>query len=277
MRIVIIADIHGNLPALEAALADIEKLRPDQIIVAGDIVDGGPDSAACWERVKALGCPVLRGNHERYVYDFDTEQADPQWADPQFAPLHVARADLTNDQITELAALPFRWSSPDAPGLMVVHASPRSDNDSLFAYTPDELVDTMFAGAAGIPVIVRGHNHHCAQREWSGGRIVTSGSVGLAQDGNPLAQYVVLEQTASERDGWRVWHRIVRYDVAATLRRFHDSGYLAKAGPMGRLFYREVATGTHQVVPFLRFQSAQRQAGVYKSLAESVDQFIADI
>ncbi len=63
MRLVLIADIHGNLPALEAALAEIETLRPDRLIVAGDIVDGGPDSAACWRRVKALGCPIIRGNH----------------------------------------------------------------------------------------------------------------------------------------------------------------------------------------------------------------------
>ncbi len=275
MRIAILADIHGNLPALEAALADVERQHPDRLIIAGDIVDGGPDSAACWERVKAVGCPVLRGNHERYVYDFGTEQADPQWADPQFAPLHVARAELSQDQISELAGLPFRWTDPDAPGLLVVHASPRSDNDSVFAYTPEEIVSTMFSGAEGVPLIVRGHNHFCAQREWSGGRIVTSGSVGLTQDGNPSAQYVLLERDTLERDGWRVRHRMVRYDVAATLRRFHDSGYLDKAGPMGRLFYREVATGTHQVVPFLRYQTYRRQAGTYKTLSEAVDRFIA--
>lgn len=277
MRIAIIADIHGNLPALEAALADVEKLRPDRLVVAGDVVDGGPDSAACWQRVKALGCPVLRGNHERYVYDFGSERADAQWADPQFGPLHYARAELTNAQIAELAALPFRWTDPDAPGLLVVHASPRGDNDSVFAYTADEIVNQMFGEAADFPLIVRGHNHHCAKREWAGGRIVTSGSIGLTQDGNPSAQYVVLERADSERDGWRVRHRMVRYDVAATLRRFHDSGYLERAGPMGRLFYREVATGTHQVVPFLRYQTALRQSGDYTTLSAAVDRFIAGV
>lgn len=275
MRIAIIADIHGNLPALEAALADVEKLRPDTLVVAGDVVDGGPDSAGCWERVKALGCPVLRGNHERYVYDFGTEQADPQWTDPQFGPLHYARAELTNAQIAELAALPFRWTDAAAPGLLVVHASPRGDNDSVFAYTADEVVGQMFGGASGFPLIVRGHNHQCAQREWSGGRIVTSGSVGLAQDGNPSAQYVILERASGERDGWRVRHRTVRYDVHATLRRFQDSGYLDRAGPMGRLFYREVATATHQIVPFLRFQTQLRNAGSYVSLADAVGRFMA--
>ena len=84
MRIAVIADIHGNLPALEAVLEALDTLQPDQIVVSGDVVDGGPDSAACWERVKQIGCPVLRGNHERYVFDYGTERADPLWATPQF-------------------------------------------------------------------------------------------------------------------------------------------------------------------------------------------------
>ena len=48
MRIAVIADIHGNLPALEAVLEALDTLQPDQIVVSGDVVDGGPDSAACW-------------------------------------------------------------------------------------------------------------------------------------------------------------------------------------------------------------------------------------
>ena len=60
MRIAVISDIHGNLPALETALAAVEELKPDRLIVGGDVVDGAPDSAACWERVKQLQCPVLR-------------------------------------------------------------------------------------------------------------------------------------------------------------------------------------------------------------------------
>lgn len=273
MRIAIIADIHGNYPALEAALAEIESLRPDRLVVAGDMVDGGPDSAACWRRVKALGCPVIRGNHERYVFDYGTPRADAAWASPQFAPLRVARAELTEAEIAELAALPLVWSDPEAaPGLLVVHASLRGDNDSIFPYTPDALIDPMFAGIdPSVRLVVRGHNHVCSQREWGGRRIVTTGSIGLPQDGNPAAQFLLLE--LGEDKEWRVRHRAVRYDVGLTLRRFRESGYLDKAGPLGRLFYREMETGTHQVVPFLRFYGAARARGAQWTLEETLRRF----
>lgn len=276
MRLVLIADIHGNLPALEAALAEIETLKPDRLIVAGDIVDGGPDSGACWRRVKALGCPVIRGNHERYVFDYGTPRADPAWTSPQFAPLRFARGELSADEIAELAALPPHWSDPALPDLLVVHASLRGDNDSIFPYTPDALIDPMFEGLdPAVKLIVRGHNHACSTREWGGRRIVTTGSVGLPQDGNPAAQFLVLERpTGDASSEWRIRHRAVRYDVGATLRRFRESGYLDKAGPLGRLFYREMETGTHQIVPFLRFYGAARSRGVQWTLEETLRRFL---
>ena len=276
MRIVILADIHGNLPALEAALAEIATLRPDRLIVAGDIVDGGPDSGSCWRRVKALGCPVLRGNHERYLFDYGTPRADPAWSSPQFAPLRVARAELSDAELAELAALPLVWRDPALPELLVVHASLRGDNDSIFPYTPDAQIDPMFEGIdPAVKIIVRGHNHFCSTREWRGRRIVTTGSAGLPQDGNPAAQFLVLEHDPAESGeaAWRVRHRAVRYDVGATLRRFRESGYLDPAVPLGRLFYREMETGTHQVVPFLRFYGASRARGAQWTLEETLRRF----
>lgn len=274
MRIAILADIHGNHAALEAVLADIATLRPERVVVAGDVVDGGPDSAACWERVKALGCPVIRGNHERYFFDFGTPRADVAWASPQFAPLRVALEGMSAAQIAELAALPPTWSDPELPDLLVVHASLRGDNDTILAYTPDAQIDPMFPGLAPeVKVIVRGHNHICTQREWAGRRIVTTGSVGLAQDGNPAAQYLVLER-GEAGEAWSVRHRAVRYDVGATLRRFHESGYLERAGPLGQLFYREVETATHQVVPFLRFYGTARARGFHWTLEETLRRFL---
>jgi predicted phosphodiesterase len=281
MRIALIADIHGNLPALEAALDEIGRLQVDLLVVAGDIVDGGPDSGACWRRVKALGCPVLRGNHERYVFDYGTPRADPAWSSPQFAPLRFARAELSEAEIAELAALPPTWSDAAWPDLLVVHASLRGDNDSIFPYTPDAAIAPMFEGLApAVKLIVRGHNHSCSTREWDGRRIVTTGSIGLPQDGNPAAQFLLLERRrgagagdGGAEGGWQVRHRAVRYDVGATLRRFRESGYLEQSGPLGRLFYREMETGTHQVVPFLRFYGAARARGIQCSLEEALRRF----
>lgn len=271
MRIAIIADIHGNLAALEAVLGAVEAMRVDQLIVAGDVVDGAPDSAACWERVKQLGCPVLRGNHERYVFDFGTERAAPEWATPQFAPLHYTRRTLTAEQIAGMAAAPFSWTSPDAPGLLVLHASLRSDADTIAPHTPGARIDQMFAGTEA-DLIVRSHNHICSTRDWRGKRIITTGAVGLPLDGEPRAQFCTVTLTSA---GWQVEHHAVPYDVAATLRRFHESGCLNETGPVGWLFMREVATAAHHVVPFLRFYGRRRQLDPEVTLENALNDFFS--
>ena len=96
MRIAILCDIHGNLPALEAALTHLDDQSPDQVFVAGDVVTGCPDSDLCWQRIADLGYPLLRGNHERYLYELASDQAPPLWHTPQFAPVQWAVDQLAN-------------------------------------------------------------------------------------------------------------------------------------------------------------------------------------
>jgi len=252
MRIAIIADIHGNLPALEAALERIERLRPDRLVVAGDIGVGGPDIAACWVRVKALGCPVLRGNHERYIFDFGTSRARPEWATERFGPVRWAVAQLNEAARAEMAALPMTLRFPEAPDVLFVHGSPRSDCDLVFPYTPEHELAAKFGGTAE-RLIVRAHNHYCGVRDWRGGRIVTVGSVGLPLDGTLQAQFTVIERGQAAGAGWRVDQHAVPYDVAGAVRRFDESGYLDAAGPMAELYRREVATAAFHVMPFLEF------------------------
>jgi len=219
-------------------------------------VVGAPDSAACWARVKALGCPVLRGNHERYVFDFDTPRAKPEWVGERFGPVRWAAGQFDAAAKAELAALPATLRLPEAPEVLFVHSSPRNDHDLLFPYTPEAEVTEQFGGAAE-RLIVRAHNHYCGVRDWRGGRIVTVGSVGLPLDGTVRAQFTVIERDAAAAAGWRIEPQAVAYDVAAALRRFEDSGYLAAAGPMARLYQREVATAAFQILPFLEYLKAQ--------------------
>lgn len=254
---------------MEAALEAVERIRPDQLIIAGDVVDGAPDSAACWERVQSLGCPLLRGNHERYVYDFGTERADTLWATPQFAPLHYTIETTNAAQHAAMAALPMTWIAPEAPGLLVVHASQRSDADGILPHTKETEIDAMFTSPEGL--IVRSHNHVCSTRDWRGRRIVTTGAVGLPLDGNPSAQFCVL----TLRDGnWRVEHHAVKYDVEATLRRFRETGYTEKTGPVGRMFMREVATASYHVVPFLRYAWRRRQQAPEVTLEQAEREYL---
>ena len=270
MRIAVLADIHGNLAALEAALEGVAKLRVDQLVIAGDVVVGAPDSRACWERVKALRGPVLRGNHERYVGDFGTERAKPEWATAQFGPVRWAAVQLGDANARELAALPAVLRLPGAEDLLIVHGSARSDADLIFPYTLDEDIAPMFAGC-GERWIVRGHNHTAGVRLWGERRIVTTGAVGLPLDGTVKAQFAVLERIAG---GWRVEHHAVPYDLQATLRRFRETGYLEEAGPIARLFMREVETAAFHVVPFLAFNAELGRAGKTLPLEEALEAFL---
>ena len=270
IRIAVLADIHGNLPAFEAALRHVAQQKVDQIILAGDIVNGSPDSKACWSLALSLGCPILRGNHERYVAHFGTPQAPPLWSTDLFAPLQWTVEELSEQDRQDMEQLPLNLRLPEAPDLFIVHASERDDHDLIATHTPEQALHEMFPTAQE-RYILRAHNHTGQMRIWENGLIVTSGSVGLSLDGNPTAQYLLLDQ---DKNGWNIQHQSVPYPLDAAISRFQDTGYLAAAGPIGHLYFREVATAAHQIVPFLRFYKQWSQQGEI-SLSRAVERFLS--
>jgi len=270
MRLAILSDIHGNLPAFEAALKHLANHKPDQVILLGDVVNCAPDSAECWQLAQSLGCPMLRGNHERYTALYNTPEADPLWSTEQFAPLHWTVSQFTTAEIQAMRDLPACLRLPGAPDLLLVHASARGDHDTVAPYTPEATLHEMFPDVRE-RWVVRGHNHMCAVRLWERGMIITCGSAGMALDGIPTAQYLLLDQAA---DGWRIQHQSVPYSVEALAQRFHTSGYLKAAGPMARLYLREFQTGSPHLVPFLRDYRRWKQTHTI-SLSQAVDRFLA--
>lgn len=270
MRLAVLADIHGNLFAFEAALAHARKEGVDQIIIAGDIVTGSPDSAACWQLARSLGFPMLRGNHERYVAELGTERAEPAWASPQYAPLHWSAAQFSAEEQAALGALPLHLRLPELPNLLIVHASLRSDTDMLRAHTPEAALPALFP-AVDEHLIVRAHDHVAATYLWGERRVITTGSVGLPLNGLPTAQYLLLER---RHNRWHAAHQSVPYDLDAALGRFAEGGYLEATGVMGRLFQRELATASFQIVPFLRlFQRLSAHAPT--TLEDALAQYLA--
>jgi predicted phosphodiesterase len=270
IRIAVLADIHGNLPAFETALKHVSQQKVDQIILAGDIVIGSPDSKGCWTLALSLGCPILRGNHERYVAHFGTSKASPLWSTELFAPLQWTVEQLSEQDRQCMEQLPLNLRLPEAPNLFIVHATERNDYDKLASHTPEQVLHDMFPMAQE-RYIIRAHSHWGQVRVWEKGFIVTSGSVGLPLDGNPTAQYCLLDQ---EKNGWNIQHQSVPYHLDATISRFHDTGYLSSVGPMGHLFYREVVTASQQIVPFLRLYTQwSKQEDI--SLSRAVDRFLS--
>ncbi len=270
MRIAILADIHGNLAAFEAALAHVRTRGVDHLVIAGDLINGAADSRACWALAHTLDCTLLRGNHERYIFDFETANAPPLWKTQQFGPVQWTAAQFCIEERAQMANLPIIAQLPGVPDLLFMHASPTLDNASVTAYTPAQTLHGLF-GDTVAPILVRGHDHWCQIRLWAGRQIVTTGSVGMPLDEHLTAQYLLLEQTAQ---GWEIAHQSVPYDVEHTIQRFYESGYLAEAGPMARLLLREIATASPQIVPFLHHYERWQQTDNL-SLSAAVERFFA--
>jgi len=116
-RIAIFSDIHGNLEALKAVLADMEKMGVQDKFCLGDIVGYGPDPAKCLELVRELGCPILLGNHDEGCFASEPDSSFNAYA---LAALELARKQLSDEQKDFLKTLPMKI---EADGFTVVHAS----------------------------------------------------------------------------------------------------------------------------------------------------------
>jgi putative phosphoesterase len=197
-RLAVISDIHGNIAALEAALADIKRHKPDRIVVTGDLVLTGPRPAEALERVRALeadGALVVQGNTDIAVADFDFTAAFP-WME-MVPPGHRASAEwaheqLSDDQLDYLRRLPAErrlW----ADGLLVLacHASPGSQTAGL--RTDMDLSVTMErVTRTDARIICCGHTHIADVRELGRKLIVNPGSCGMAFDGDPSACWALV-------------------------------------------------------------------------------------
>jgi diadenosine tetraphosphatase ApaH/serine/threonine PP2A family protein phosphatase len=198
-------DVHGNLPALEAALDDAAAAGADRWLLGGDYAAFGAWPAGCVARLRALGDAAtwIRGNWERWQGAPDDTPDTPVVRGANAA----VRAALGDALVAELAALP---ASTERDGTLFCHASPRSDMDPV-PRDPDPDADERLLAGVGAARVVFGHTHLQFQRTSAGGvALVNPGSVGLPWDGDPRAAYALLDPAAGT-----LALRRVDYDVEA--------------------------------------------------------------
>jgi predicted phosphodiesterase len=192
VRVAALSDIHGNLPALDAVLAEVEREGVDLVVVGGDIVTG-PLAPEALDRVLDLGerARVLRGNADREAVEVRRGGAEAgEWPGPRDA---WSLARLEERHLDALAALP-ETVTVDVDGLgpvLFCHATPRSDTEVFLETTPDDVVAPMLAGK-GATTVVCGHTHMQFDRDVRGVRVVNSGSVGMPYEDEPGAYWALL-------------------------------------------------------------------------------------
>lgn len=253
-RLAILADIHGNLTALEAVLADLAHTPVDHVIVAGDVVNWGPQSAEVLERVTALGWGVIRGNNEYYLLEYDTPRMPPAWR--EYALLPWLKRQLAGRWHHVIAGWPDSLSLrfPDAPPIRVVHGSPRGNADSLY---PSTAADDAAARLAGVEetTVITAHTHLPMERRWGRWRVLNPGSVGVPLDGRHRAAYLLLEAAGGD---WRAEFRSVPFDVGPVLAAFAAQRFEAACGFTGRLVVEEFERARLRISPFMAWRQARR-------------------
>jgi predicted phosphodiesterase len=230
MRLAVIADIHGNLLALDAVLADIDRRGVRSIVNLGDVASGPLQPRGCVERIVARGIPTVRGNHDRWVAEGGTGGSDA-----------FARDRLDAAQAAWLGALPPTLEP--AAGVLAFHAQPGDDN----AYLMEEVVDGRLlpsaasAVAARLPmtaagVLLCGHSHLSGLMRLADGRVlVNPGSVGcpayvdptppahVSEAGAPFARYAIVEIAATALLGCEMV--ALPYDHAAAADQAEAAGH----------------------------------------------------
>jgi predicted phosphodiesterase len=220
MRIAALYDIHGNLPALEAVLAEVELLDVDAIVVGGDVAPGAmtPQTIAC---LRGLGerARFVMGNGDREVVEaFDADPPpDPAAPDPltRILAAEVARLDRADRDFLASFEPVVRLEVDDVGPALFCHGSPRSDTEIITQVTPAERLAPMLADVEE-PTVVIGHTHHQFVLEHGGVRVLNAGSVGMPYQGAAAAFWLLL--------GPDVQMRRTDYDVEGAVATMRAAG-----------------------------------------------------
>lgn len=229
-RLGLISDVHGNVFALDAVLAELEREGIDGLICLGDVA-AGPQPREALARVQELGCPVVMGNWDAWFI----ERLKPPPPQDEIAVILYEINAFWADQLTADDRAVLRGYVPQlelpldsGEQALCFHGSPRSYDDFIFATTPDEELAAML-GDVRRPLLIGGHTHLQLVRRFEHALFVNPGSVGLPFSDwwpdrvlvAPRAEYGVL---VHEEGQLRVELRRTTYDVEALLRLTLESG-----------------------------------------------------
>jgi predicted phosphodiesterase len=276
MQIAVLADIHGNLPALEAVAAEIDRLKPDLVFVAGDFQNRGPNPREVTEFVANSGWTLLRGNHEDYVIRQSQKSAIQDGTDYySWLPARWT-ADLTRDFVESIKQLPIATTliGPDRLSITVAHGSPRSNNEGFFPTTTEAKAKEMI-GDNPPALLCVGHSHLPLVRQVNTTLLVNVGAVGFPFDGDRRASFGLITW---ERNRWEVEIRRIEYALEKVVKEFERVNFYQGAGPLSHLIRRELESARPHLTPFeylfgppLREGrlSIQKAVGTYMKLSQA--------
>lgn len=251
MKLAVISDVHGNVPALAAVLDDIDRWQPDRLIVAGDLINRGPNSLECLQLLQARrpGYAAIQGNHEGFVLRCADRVQDPGDVGGDLSRFAHFTAEQMGAALAPIREWPHHLDidDPDAGTVHVTHGSRLGNREGIL---PDTEGDEL-AARIGDPrdLFIAAHTHRPLIKHFRETLIVNVGSVGTPFDRDPRAAYGRLHFA----DG--CWHAdIVRldFDRAAHERNYETSGFLDRGGPLARIMLTEFRQSRGHMGPWMR-------------------------
>lgn len=253
-RVAVLADVHGNLPAFEAVARDVEALAPDRVVVNGDMVNRGPAGPEVLAAIAAREWTMTLGNHDDLMRMWIERDPglparwfdDPFWRATGWCAQRVAAAGWL--PVIDRLPMTVAIEPSDGPSVLISHGSPRHYREGYGRHLAEEAISEIVE-MHPYDLLVGSHTHQPLERWWGPHRILNSGAVGTPFNGDPRAQYLILER--SEEGGWTHAFRQVEYDRDTALEAYEASGYLSDAGLSARIFWVELATARSWMVPFM--------------------------
>jgi len=223
MKVALIGDVHGNLPALEAVLADIARRRIATVWNIGDFVGYGAFPDEVVRRLRQPHIVSIAGNYDLKALKFPKKRK--KWKKKKRAEKWLAfkwaYEHLSEESRRFLRSLPedVRLEA-EGRRILLTHASPAANDEHLGPDTPDERLREL-AAMAGADVVVFGHSHRPFVRQIGDVWFINTGSVGRPEDGDPRACYATLAITPRSL---RVAHHRVAFDVDRAANALREHG-----------------------------------------------------
>jgi predicted phosphodiesterase len=254
IRIAVLSDIHGNLPALKAALSQIDDMGISHIVILGDLIsDFYQYTHETIQLVRSTTAYVIRGNREGYMIHRSEHPEDTTWEQyRQFSENLRTYRELTTEDITYFQQLPRGISLDFGDGFSLhgVHGSPFSEFDLL--YPDKQSLITRSLDAIPEKVLLCGHTHKSFHARIGSKIIVNPGSVGLNFEQEEAAEYAVIQYTDNEI---QIRQMKAKYDYAS----FKKS--CDQDNPWVHLYLKSMEDGINYNVRFI--EEAKNRWGVF--------------
>lgn len=270
MRIAVLADVHGNLPALEAVLEDIARAQVDLTVVNGDSVNRGPESAAVMRTLATVEHTAVLGNHddvmlmisERRGVEENPWYLDPFWGTARLAAEEVERSG----QLATISAMPLmlRIDEPRAERLLISHGTPRHYREGIGPRTTPEVISEITEEFPA-DVLVGSHTHRPHLARWGRYTVLNTGAVGAPFTGDTRAHYLIL---TLKNGVWKPEFRRIPYDRTRALAAYEATGLLAHGGLSALIFQEELQRARSYMVPFLMWCEEEKFARTKEKWAE---------